>query len=174
MDVLFSCDVATLQQPIQNQHQLITVHRSAKDTAVLLVWKIWPHNSPGFSTQGPTSRLHEGKTVSKLLPLNCQQEGSGLYFFFFATGSQLFQQSSFSLPPHALSVLLCLPPHCFCSATSQKKPASSIPNRRYYPKRRENKQFILYIWYAKINLWTYSKFPPKRKCLGWIMSNWRQ
>lgn len=170
MDVLFSWDVATLQQPVQIQHQLITVRYSAKNTAVLLVWRIWPYNSSGFSTQGPTSRLHEGTTVWKLLPLNCQQEGSVLYFFL-PLGANYLNEAQ-SLPHHALNVLLSLP-HCFCSATSQK-PASSIPHRLYYPKRRENKHFIVYIWYVQINLWTYLKFPAKRKCLGWIMSNWRQ
>ena len=150
MDVLFSCDVATLQQPIEIQHQLITAHYSAKHTAVLLVWRIWPYNSAGFSTQGPSSTLHESTTLSKLLPWNSQQEGSVLYFFF-ATGSQLLKLSSVSLPPHALNVLLSLP--SFASALLHlKKQLPALPTDFIILKGV--KINILYIWYVQINLWT--------------------
>lgn len=152
------------------QHWLITVHYSAKDTAVLPMWRIWPYNSAGFSTRGPTSGLHKGTILSKLLPLNCQQEGSVLHFFF-ATVSQLFEWNSVSFPPHALTVLLSLPHHCFCSAVSQK-PVSSFPHRLHYPKRKKKINNLTYLICAdkSVNLF---EVPGQIKCLGWIMSNWR-
>lgn len=99
---------------------------------------------------GPTSRSQKGTTLSKLLPLNCHQEGCvlrkfccccfGWVFFLPLRANYLNKAQCLS---HSMISVFCFPYPTPLLLLCYQKPASSIPHGLYYPKRRENKHFFL-------------------------------